>query len=101
MRELEHVVARAFLLTDGPTIEDTQLPTDQNAATAAVPAPAPAESSSSSWPAMKLAEAERRTVFAALEHCSGEKAAAARLLGISRTALYEKLKRYNADQEIT
>jgi transcriptional regulator of acetoin/glycerol metabolism len=54
---------------------------------AAAAAPAP-------WPAIPLAEAERRTILAALEHCNGEKAAAARLLGISRTALYEKLKRF-------
>ena len=107
VRELEHVTARAFLLADGPTIEDTQLPGDQQSSgvpakpletqapqsdAAANPGPAP-------WPAIKLAEAERRTILAALEHCSGEKAAAARLLGISRTALYEKLKRYNADQK--
>jgi transcriptional regulator of acetoin/glycerol metabolism len=32
-----------------------------------------------------------------MQACDGEKTAAARLLGISRTALYEKLRRYGAD----
>jgi len=106
VRELQHVIARALLLAEQDVIDDVQLPHDDAAPAghaagaadahaagapavthAAAAAPAP-------WPAIPLAEAERRTILAALEHCNGEKAAAARLLGISRTALYEKLKRF-------
>ncbi|MGE3174920.1 MAG: sigma 54-interacting transcriptional regulator [Planctomycetota bacterium] len=101
VRELQHVVARALLLAEGDEIDDLQLP--RLAPTDAAPdggapaaAAARAEPVEAPWPAIPLAEAERRTILAALEHCGGEKSAASRLLGISRTALYEKLKRYDA-----
>jgi DNA-binding NtrC family response regulator len=42
---------------------------------------------------MTLKDAEGRTIRSALESTGGDKTKAARLLGISRTALYEKLKR--------
>lgn len=42
-----------------------------------------------------LKEVERRAIVAALQHCGGDKAKTARALGISRTALYEKLKRFD------
>lgn len=103
VRELQHVVARAVLLAEGEHIDDLQLPTgslpaaaatsaDGNQATqeAATFAPSP----NAAWPAISLSEAERRTIVAALHHCNGDKSATARLLDISRTALYEKLKRY-------
>ena len=45
------------------------------------------------WPVLSLAEAEARTIRAALESTGGDKTSAARTLKISRTALYEKLKR--------
>jgi transcriptional regulator with PAS, ATPase and Fis domain len=81
VRELEHAIARAFLLTDGEQLAVEPF------APAAAPAAAP------EWPAIPLREAERRTIDAALRATGGDKTAAARLLGISRTALYEKLKR--------
>ncbi len=106
VRELEHVVARAFLLADDEEIADTQLPGVDAAARTAVDEIGGAtttatagELTEATWPAIPLAEAERRTILAALEHCGGEKSAAARLLGISRTALYEKLKRIQAANE--
>jgi DNA-binding NtrC family response regulator len=108
VRELEHVVARAFLLADSETIDTLQLPVQagpvqagavQAAGPAADGAPAavPPAPPTNAWPAIPLAEAERRTILAAMQACNGEKTAAARLLGISRTALYEKLRRYSTD----
>lgn len=111
VRELQHVIARALLLAEGDTIDDVQLPKSDasaptagqlaaaataTAAAAANPAAPPSAAAiEANWPAIPLAEAERRTILAALTQCNGEKSAAARLLGISRTALYEKLKRYD------
>jgi DNA-binding NtrC family response regulator len=43
---------------------------------------------------LSLQEAERLAILAALQHCDGDKAKAARVLGISRTALYDKLRRH-------
>jgi transcriptional regulator of acetoin/glycerol metabolism len=42
----------------------------------------------------KLAEAERQAIIAALDASNGEKLAAARQLGVSRSQFYEKLRRY-------
>jgi transcriptional regulator with PAS, ATPase and Fis domain len=43
----------------------------------------------------RLAEAERSAILDALAQCRGQKLAAARQLGISRSQFYEKLKRYD------
>jgi two-component system response regulator HydG len=40
---------------------------------------------------------ERRAIFRALRETSGDKLAAARLLGIGKTTLYRKLKQYESD----
>ncbi len=88
VRELEHVIARAALLTDGERIHDAQLPRAPvalPAGDAAVPAPPPI---------VTLKEAERRAIVAALQACGGDKAQTARTLGISRSALYQKLERH-------
>jgi transcriptional regulator with GAF, ATPase, and Fis domain len=86
VRELEHAIARAWLLTDGDELALDLVP--HRPGTAAAGGPAAAE-----WPALPLREAEKRTIDAALRATGGDKSAAARLLGISRTALYEKLRR--------
>jgi DNA-binding NtrC family response regulator len=45
--------------------------------------------------AAALADAERRAIVDALAVSGGQKAAAARKLGVSRSQLYEKLRRHN------
>jgi DNA-binding NtrC family response regulator len=88
VRELDHVMARATLLTDGEEIVDLQLPVVARATDGgASPGPVAAE-------VITLKEAERRAMVVALQACGGDKAKSARTLGISRTALYEKLKRH-------
>ncbi len=82
VRELAHVIERAFLFATGDRIEAVELQT------IAVP-----DGAGRSWPVMPLAEAEARTIDAVLRHTDGDKTKAAKLLGISRTALYQKLKR--------
>ncbi len=82
VRELEHVISRAFILTEGEDLQISDLPK----VTESTPGP-------QEWPAISLREAESRTILAALQATKGDKTKAARLLGISRTALYEKLKR--------
>ena len=84
VRELEHVLARASLLADGDELVDLQLP---EVAAAAGDAAVSDE-------VMTLQEAERRAIERAMRACGGDKAKAARALGISRTALYDKLKRH-------
>jgi two-component system response regulator HydG len=87
VRELEHVIARAALLADGEVVQDAQLPS----APLAVPAP---DGVAAREPVLTLKEAERRALVAALQACGGDKARTARALGISRSALYQKLERH-------
>ncbi|MEI6128763.1 MAG: sigma 54-interacting transcriptional regulator [Planctomycetota bacterium] len=106
VRELEHVVARAFLLTEGDSITTFHLPRPaapttvtsalmEQAVTAIVTA------SSTEWPAITLAEAERRTILAVMQACHGKKTEAAKMLGISRTSLYEKLRHIEPEKPTT
>lgn len=90
VRELDHVMARAALLSRTDEIHDLGLPQQPVSATPA----APAGASSAARVVLSLQEAERLTILAALQHCDGDKAKAARVLGISRTALYDKLRRH-------
>ncbi|MBL8729619.1 MAG: sigma 54-interacting transcriptional regulator [Planctomycetes bacterium] len=89
VRELDHLIARAALLCDREEILDLQLP---RAAATATAAPVAAED------VVTLKEAERRAMIAALQACGGDKAKTARALGISRTALYDKIKRHGLDE---
>ena len=89
VRELDHVMARAALLTEGEEVVDLQLPkVDARAKAAGLPA-------GSTIPTLK--EVERGAIVAAMQAKNGDKTAAAKALGISRTALYEKLKRHGID----
>jgi transcriptional regulator with GAF, ATPase, and Fis domain len=97
VRELEHVVARAFLLAEGADLDTFHLPVDSNATAEPAQTMTPDAAAMTGWPAITLAEAERRTIEAVMKACAGEKTAAAKMLGISRTALYEKLKRQDSD----
>lgn len=86
VRELANVLERALLIGDGETIESTDL--DQ---VMPVPRPAPLSTEGSQSIAEVVAQAERQAIRNALHQCQGNKAQAARLLGISRAALYEKM----------
>ena len=82
VRQLGHAIARAFVLAEGDEVASIELP------------PVVAmESEGGSWPAISIGEAEARTIEAALKSTGGDKTKAAKVLRISRTALYEKLKR--------
>ena len=92
VRELEHVIARASLLCEGEEIVDLQLP--RSAGAGAPRSDGAVGGTEPLPPVMTLKEAERRAILAALQACGGDKAKSARTLEISRTALYEKLKRF-------
>ena len=48
-------------------------------------------------PVISLPDSEKQTIGAALAATNGERAKAARLLGIGRTTLYRKMKEYGFD----
>ena len=85
VRELENVIARAVLINPGPEIEaETLFP----------PQVATHEFSKSLLQTIKGAKehVERQKIAEALQKANGNRSYAAKLLGISRSALYNKLR---------
>ncbi len=93
VRELEHVIERAVILTDGSTIEVKHLPnrfTSQGASTLTDEAQIPT-----------LAEVEKNHILKVLKATGGAKSKAAELLGISRSALWRKLSAISSEEDKT
>ncbi|MDJ0895096.1 MAG: sigma 54-interacting transcriptional regulator [Alphaproteobacteria bacterium] len=100
IRELRNVLERACMLTDASALTAEHfreiLPTS---------APAKRRTQAVSGPVGSLAErvteVERESIIAALRATGGKKAPAAKLLGISRSKLYEKLREYELSGDRT
>lgn len=92
VRELENAVERAVALGSGPILHVGDLPSNLQQASA--------EHISEPEDVLSLEKLERRAIGRALRETSGDKLAAARLLGIGKTTLYRKLKQYNSDQNV-
>lgn len=90
IRELENVIERAVALGSGPILHVGDLPSNLQYAAA--------EKLVEADELVPLETLERRAIFRALQETSGDKLAAARLLGIGKTTLYRKLKQYEAGQ---
>jgi two-component system response regulator HydG len=90
VRELRHAVERAVQNAAGPTITLADLPSDVLEAPSVKDGAALARRPT-------LEEIERRYIAATLAHVRGNQTQAARLLGISRKALWEKRRRYGFD----
>ncbi|MDB5860893.1 MAG: bacterial regulatory, Fis family protein [Ramlibacter sp.] len=98
-RELRNVLEQAAMRSDSQHIEEKQLVRVlQDAGIERMPpAPQPLQAIASTRQALRplaqqVAEVERQAIQAALEATGGNKVAAARLLGISRAKLYERLE---------
>jgi len=87
VRELANVLERAQILAEGDVITLDDLPE-------AIHAPPPGDAPASPF---HLGESEKRLVRAALEHARGNKVQAARLLGVSRRALYRLIAKYRLE----
>jgi DNA-binding NtrC family response regulator len=89
VRELKNCVQRAFILAD-EEVELKELTP-------------PARSAASDGSCLRfaigtpLAVMEKKTIFATLEHCAGNKRRAAEVLGVSLKTLYNRLAEYAAD----
>ena len=88
VRELEHVIQRAVAVAPGPAVDRADLPEEMLAAPASVP---PAEGTVTA----ARERAERDMLVAALARHSGEIAAAARELQVSRTTMWRLMKKHN------
>jgi two-component system response regulator AtoC len=105
IRELENAIVRAAALCD-QVIRPEDLPDRvrnfpkslQKEAVAQTQAHKPG---SDGEELLSLAELESRHIFRVLAHTSGNKQAAARILGIDRTTLQRKIERYNLERTET
>jgi DNA-binding NtrC family response regulator len=89
VRELRNVVERAMIVAEADAIgkSDLGLPFD-------VGDPAPTEGGDAP---LSLEEMEKRHITHVLERAGRSKTRAAAMLGVSRSTLWEKLKRYGID----
>lgn len=90
VRELEHVIERAVLLSPGSEIQPESLVLEQVVS----PSAATLTPQTVDQARALLDTVERDKLRVALEKARQNRSQAAKLLGISRSTLYEKLKRY-------
>jgi two-component system response regulator HydG len=83
VRELENTIEHAVVLTKGEQIQVSDLPSDF------LRAKTPASNKT-----VSLEESEKQHLIEALEKCRWNKKKAAQILGIGRSTLYVKLKKY-------
>ena len=83
VRELRNVLEQAAMLTDNTRLEAADFPSLSGSS--------PKDPKARPLPQL-IAELERRSIESALAATRGNKVSAARMLGISRATLYEKLK---------
>jgi two-component system response regulator AtoC len=94
VRELAHIIERAVILVDGKTIHLNHLP-ERFLKDATAPKEADPENF------LTLAEVENRYIVKVLQAAGGNKSKTAEILGISRAALWRKLKHINANTNPT
>ena len=90
IRELENAIQRAVVLSRGETIFPEHMP-------AKVQAVAGGESGDAPATGRTIRQVERDTIVKALKETSGNRTHAARILGISRRTLQNKIKEYEID----
>ncbi len=88
IRELHNIIERLLVLQPGETIQPWNLPAD-------LTADVPQSSGHSLLLAAAVAQAEKSCILRALQKTGGKKSEAAKLLGISRKNLWEKMKNYS------
>lgn len=87
LRELQNIIRRSALLTQGNLIEKEVLPSDLF------------EEQSKSMGGLSKSENEKEMIIKALKLCNGNKSEAAKMLEINRKTLYNKLKLYQLEED--
>lgn len=108
-RELRNVLERACILADGEFITEREIesgmPSSSAAPSAGSGSPAGVLPSSNAQPEVvndaPLSAVERDHIMRALQRAGGNKKAAAKMLGLSRRALYRRLERLDLGETIS
>ncbi len=101
VRELRNVVERACILVDGEFISERELAVTMPPTPAHVVAAADTRTPGDVAEKDLLATVERDHIQRALVRAGGNKKAAAKMLGLSRRALYRRLERLDLSETIT
>jgi transcriptional regulator with PAS, ATPase and Fis domain len=88
VRELRNVLERAMIVRRQGTISEDDI----------LLGPLPSAGGEKEPEGLRLEDMEKRAILRALKVASGNKSEAARLLGITRRALYGRLERYGLDE---
>ena len=105
VRQLRNVIERACILSEGDFVAEADL-SGSMLEERSVHAPSPAAAAMTSAVASRgdatapLIEVEREHIVKTLQQVRGNKAVAARLLGISRRAFYRQLERHGLHQRV-
>lgn len=104
VRELRHVIERACVLCNGKTLLQEHLPEELLLAAPGADTAAKASGKIRTMPVMKIGmpqypqyetlKSEEAQIIEALQAVGGNKSKAAKLLGVDRSTLYRKMKRY-------
>ena len=106
VRELRNVLERACILADGEFVTERELAVSMPGVAISIP-PGPTGSGSAGGPLRTtsdtdlLVTVEREHIQRALVRANGNKKAAARMLGLSRRALYRRLERLDLGETIS
>lgn len=88
IRELSHMMERAVLLCSGTSIQTTDIQLSTPTHNSKV------DNKTNDLPLMTLDAAEQHLLQLALQHTTGQTAEAAKLLGISKSAIYRRMEKY-------
>jgi len=100
VRELRNTVERACMLAEGTLVSERELGGAFGAPPPSYPRPHIATPTTDNGQPAPLEDVEREHILDVLRQVSGNRMAAARLLGISRRALYRRLERHNIGDEV-
>ncbi len=95
IRELKNTIWRAAILADGRPIQPAHLGLSPTASTISVNA---SRDTRNIGVPVTLVSAERQAIAAAMKSADGNRTRAAQLLGVARSTLLEKLKKYGNDK---
>lgn len=103
IRELQHCMERAIVLSGKAVLEAEDIPLERRATSTVLPAPVDRQNAEQSHlggegqdgggPTFNLEELERRAIARAISASNGNLTRAAELLGITRFALYRKIEK--------
>jgi two-component system, NtrC family, response regulator AtoC len=94
IRQLRNVIERACMMTDGPVLTEADVRASIRPTISAAPPKAAGVPAVAPVPTHALSTLERAHIMKVIAESGGNKARAARQLGLSRRALYRRLERH-------